>query len=221
MVFLGNFRQTEVPRFGFSMLLLMLMTVVVVFPFMPDVIRAGFMLKVSLTMLLVASVYILSHKRKFLIIASMLAFPTFITLWLPVLYNKPTFIFLDNITNLMFFSYVIYELLVLIFSAKRVDRNIIYGSMCVYMLLGLQGAFIYTLLEFWMPGSFHGEGLASIHDISTFIYFSFVTLSTLGYGDIVPATRAAQAIASMEALIGQFYLTVLVARLVGIHISQR
>lgn len=221
MIFQGALRYADVPRFGFSMLLLMLMTVVVVFPFMPNLIRAGFMLKVSLSMLLVASVYILSHNRKFLVIASVLAFPTFITLWLPVLYNHRAFVFLDNMTNLLFFSYVIYELIVLIFSAKRVNRNIIYGSMCVYLLLGLQGAFIYTLLEFWMPGSLSGEGLSSVYDIPTFIYFSFVTLSTLGYGDIVPVTRGAQALTSMEALIGQFYLTVLVARLVGIHISQR
>jgi voltage-gated potassium channel Kch len=69
------------------------------------------------------------------------------------------------------------------------------------------------------PGSFIEEALSGVHDLSTFVYFSFVTLSTLGYGDIVPATRGAQALASMEALIGQFYLTVLVARLVGIHIS--
>ncbi|MCK5893613.1 MAG: hypothetical protein KAG53_04205 [Endozoicomonadaceae bacterium] len=221
MIFLGALRYADVPRFGFAMLLLMLMTVVVVFPFMPNLIRAGFMLKVSLSMLLIASLYTLSQSRKFLVITGVLAFPTFITLWLPVLYDRRAFVFLDNMTNLLFFSYVIYEVVVLIFSAKRVNRNIIYGSMCVYLLLGLQGAFIYTLLELWVPGSLSGEGLSGVHDITTFIYFSFVTLSTLGYGDIVPATRGAQALTSMEALIGQFYLTVLVARLVGIHISQR
>ena len=221
MFLFEEFRQNEIPRFGFAMLLLMLMTVVVIFPFMPSVIRAAFMLKISLSLLLVASVYILSGKQKFLVIAGVLAFPTFITIWLPVLYDRSAFIFLDNMTNLLFFSYVIYELIVLIFLAKRVDRNIIYGSMCIYLLLGLQGAFIYTLLELLSPGSFIEEALSGVHDLSTFVYFSFVTLSTLGYGDIVPATRGAQALASMEALIGQFYLTVLVARLVGIHISQR
>jgi hypothetical protein len=75
-------------------------------------------------------------------------------------------------TNLLFFSYVIYELIVLIFLAKRVDRNIIYGSMCIYLLLGLQGAFIYTLLELLSPGSFIEEALSGVHDNSRLVILS-------------------------------------------------
>lgn len=109
-----------------------------------------------------------------------------------------------------------------IFSPRgSVDFNILMGAICVYMLMGVIWAIMYSFLEFLLPGSFSGqkdEVTARGHE---FVYYSFVTLTTLGYGDLLPLSPVARALAYMEALIGQIYVAVLIAGLVGIHVSNR
>jgi len=78
----------------------------------------------------------------------------------------------------------------------------------------------YNLIELVSPGSFKFAVLISETGAARFTYFSFVTITTLGYGDIVPATNLARAVSMLEAFFGQIYLVVLVARLVGMHIAQ-
>jgi voltage-gated potassium channel len=102
----------------------------------------------------------------------------------------------------------------------RVTGDKIYAAICVYLLAGYAWAFAYALLEQFYPGSF--SGTSGIEDNAARVmrmrYFSFVTLTTVGYGDIVPRSAAARTFATLEAVVGQIYLTVLVARLVGLHI---
>jgi len=74
---------------------------------------------------------------------------------------------------------------------------------------------LYVLVDTLIPGSFNSTLLAG----KDYLYFSFITLSTLGYGDIAPVNGPAQALAYTEALVGQLYLTILVARLVGLYIA--
>jgi hypothetical protein len=127
------------------------------------------------------------------------------------------------------FSFIFGFLLVAIaFTLKRValseeiNVNRIIGAVCVYLLLGVIWAVAYTVLHMFSPGSFKGfvptggEGWNS-----EWLYFSFVTMTTLGYGDISPVTATARALAYMQALFGQLYVAVLVAGLVGTHISAR
>jgi energy-converting hydrogenase Eha subunit E len=101
-----------------------------------------------------------------------------------------------------------------------VDLDRLMGSLCIYLLLGILWAVYYALLEMADPGAFHhvlpaGANLPSSH----FLYYSFVTLTTLGYGDVVPLSPLVRTGAYLEAVIGQIYLTVLVASLVGRHVS--
>ncbi len=106
----------------------------------------------------------------------------------------------------------------------------IFGAVCVYLLIGLSFAMICMLIEFALPGSFvtSGNGITDLNlrvagqsNFSTSIYYRFVTLTTLGYGDLMPVSPPARTLSYIEAVIGQIYLTVLIARLVGLHISQR
>jgi len=106
----------------------------------------------------------------------------------------------------------------------EVDQNRLMGAMCVYLLIGLAGAYVFTLIHVVSPTSF--EGIAGptteAHAKAIqFLYYSFVTLTTLGYGEITPASPVAQTLAYMEAVSGQFYLTILVAALVGMLLSRR
>lgn len=104
----------------------------------------------------------------------------------------------------------------------EINANRLVGAICVYLMLGVIWALAYSLVELAAPGSF--GGVAAGQDAgwdSEWLYFSFVTLTTLGYGDILPLSALARALAYMEAVTGQFYVAILVAGLVSAYISDR
>ncbi len=104
-----------------------------------------------------------------------------------------------------------------IFFTVRTDANKMIGAFCVYFMVGVIWAGLYIILERISPGSFVSPTHADIG--GQFIYYSFVTLTTLGYGDIIPVSDMARTLAYLEALVGQFYLAILVAGLVGAYIA--
>jgi hypothetical protein len=106
------------------------------------------------------------------------------------------------------------------FRAESVDAEHVFAALDAYLLAGVFFGVGYTLLDQTWPASF---GAASEGDLSTMrgIYFSFVTLATLGYGDIVPNSDIARGVVILEAVIGQFYLAVVVARLVSLYSRPR
>ncbi len=102
----------------------------------------------------------------------------------------------------------------------HVDSNKIVGAICIYMLLAVTWGLIYSCLELVFPGSIQGisggEWAASSDNA---LYFSYVTLTTLGYGDLVPVQPLARYFAYMQALTGQFYTAILVASLIGVRLA--
>ena len=103
----------------------------------------------------------------------------------------------------------------------EIDGNKILGAICLYLLLGLIWAVTYTLLQLQFPKSFQmlQEQSQWFPLFPDFIYFSFVTITTLGFGDISPTLPVARFLVYLEAIIGQFYLAILVASLVGSRMS--
>ncbi len=103
-----------------------------------------------------------------------------------------------------------------------ISPNRLVGAVCVYLLLGVIWAVAYTMLEMISPGSFGGfTPLPGRGWDSEWLYFSFVTMTTLGYGDILPLSATARALAYMQAVFGQLYVAILVAGLVSALISSR
>jgi voltage-gated potassium channel len=103
-----------------------------------------------------------------------------------------------------------------------ISANRLVGAVCVYLLLGVIWAMAYTIIEMVSPGSF--AGFSPMDDLgwdSEWLYLSFVTMTTLGYGDILPVSATARGFAYMQAVVGQFYIAVLVAGLVGAYVSNR
>ncbi len=103
----------------------------------------------------------------------------------------------------------------------EIDGNKILGAVCLYLLLGLIWAVLFTLLQLEFSGSFqtmqHNNQWFML--FPDFVYFSFVTMTTLGFGDISPTLPLARFLVYLEAIIGQFYLAILVASLVGSRMS--
>lgn len=112
-----------------------------------------------------------------------------------------------------------------VFTQTAVDGDAICGSISVYMLIGVIFSAGYSILLLLKPDSFTIAETLEISDPSLgphrlMLYFSFTTLTTVGYGDISPVSDLARSLANVEAILGQAYLTVLVARLVGKHLAK-
>jgi hypothetical protein len=124
------------------------------------------------------------------------------------------------------FVFLIYAVGENVFGKGSIDANRIIGAVSIYFLLGLLWAFLYTLVELVQPGAFlfpavNTESIRNTRLISEFIYFSNVTLTTLGYGDVVPLSRPAKMLAVLQAMLGQLYVAIVIARMVGLQVSQR
>lgn len=123
---------------------------------------------------------------------------------------------------------LLFLLVAIIFTFGQIARgtdmsfNRMVGAVCVYLLLGTLWAFAYSLLDVVAPGSFNGIGVGTDRGWdSGWLYFSFVTMTTLGYGDISPVSATARTLAYMQAVFGLFYIAILVAGLVSGYISHR
>lgn len=109
-----------------------------------------------------------------------------------------------------------------IFVLHQVNLNSLVGAFCVYLLIGQIWAILYALLQLNGWATFSGNIINEPNRIfPEMLYFSFVTLASLGYGDIAPASSLIRTLAYLEAIIGQFYLAVMVASLVGAFTSNR
>lgn len=134
--------------------------------------------------------------------------------WLEITQLLATALFLTHVTSALAHD---------IFSGRqRVTAGLLYGAASVYLLIGMAFATAHFLLETLAAGSYHcGSPLCdATPKIAAYVYYSFVTLATVGYGDIVPATHTAAVMAYTEAILGQMYTAILVARLVGMQITQ-
>ena len=102
-----------------------------------------------------------------------------------------------------------------------VDTNRIVGAICIYLLMGLIWALMYLFIAQAIPGAFNGvEQLAWYDNFADVAYYSYVTLTTLGYGDISPVAPIARFLVYMEAVVGVFYMAILVASLIGVGIGE-
>lgn len=110
-----------------------------------------------------------------------------------------------------------------VFSWRRADTNTLMGAVCVYLLLGLIFALFYALIAyFWPEGAFNGLSFQTNNaQFDNFLYYSFVTLTTAGYGDITPVNPLLRTLAYLEMIMGQFYMAILVAGLVGLFMVKR
>lgn len=119
-----------------------------------------------------------------------------------------------------FLSFTLYLCWKQVMFSGKVDRNKIIGSICIYILLALIWAFLYLIVEALSPGAFNGLAGGPWQDnMDSMVYYSFVTLTTLGYGDITPTQPLPRFLGYIEAISGIFYTTILVASLIGMRLA--
>jgi voltage-gated potassium channel len=174
---------------------------------------------ISLTMLLlIVGVYAVADTRLKLAAALVLAVIPIVTGWLSLVSPLNDVALVYNSSTLLFFVFVTIMVLISVLKSAIIQRDTIYGGICVYLLIGLTYGMGFFLIDTILPGSFYPYPIDSINRMMTLsdhFYYSFYTLTTLGYGDVVPLTAAARTIAMFCVVSGVLYLAVLIAWLVG------
>jgi ion channel len=193
-------------------------------PFIEEL-RAGALIQaILLTVVLLSAVFVVGGRGKTLALALLLVAPTLFARWAS--YSRPDLVSpqVFNGTGMLFLAFVVLQLLRFILRASRVDFEVLCAGITIYRMLGLFWSFAYSLVDRLFPDSFvFNAGPASSRSMQGFqsLSFSFVTLSTTGYGDIVPVSKVARMLAIVEAVFGMFYVTLLIARLVSLYSSNR
>ena len=209
-------------RYRHVYLLGSLILMVLVRPFLDERLLGG-ALDVFFVVTLIACVLTCAVNRRQAVIGIGLAIVVLIARWWPHFTGGAEWLSAYPGVALIFFVYVTVLMLREVFlGTRRVTTDTICGAVSVYLLMGLIWTFAYVMLENAEPGSFSFAGAElglNAKRLEDFMGFSFVTLTTLGYGNIVPVTQRADALATTEAIMGQMYLTVLVARLVAMHVT--
>ena len=192
----------------------------IVAPLAEEFVRLRMLMDIFWTAIFIAIIYAVSHKKHHILIALLLALPMLGSIWSSYFVKLSAVVVVGALCGAAFFIFAIIQILIFIYSQKEVTRDLIVGAAIVYLLMALAWSFIFGAVESLHPGSFSIPEIQGISTSRSFLYYSFVTITTLGYGDITPVTSLARSLCILEAVVGQLYLVVQVAWLVGVHVSQ-
>jgi voltage-gated potassium channel len=173
--------------------------------------------------ILLSGTHVVRERRKLHAVTIAIAVAAIIINLFISVYQNETLILLSQVCFLVLLALFAGSILAEVLRGGRITADKIYGAICVYLLVGYAWAFVYAILDQIQPGSFSipeetGGVAEHVARIMRMRYFSFVTLTTLGFGDIAPRSAVARNLVVLEAIMGQLYLAILVARLVGLHI---
>jgi hypothetical protein len=207
----------------FIFLFFSLMLYFIIPPFFVDTTNRMHIISGLFSLMLVLSVYAIEKNKSLLHVSIFLAALVIIVHWLGTIqgFSFRTTVF-DISINAVFFGLITISVIGTIIRCQEVTASTIFGAICGYLLMGLTWSFIHLLIH---AGNEHAYTIPALspnsHQIGTlnFIYFSFTTMSTVGYGDIVPVSHVARTFSWLEAITGQIYLTVWIARLIAMHIT--
>jgi len=181
---------------------------------------AQLVLYLALGAALVLGAWSLSKERRFFLTAAGITLVAVVCSVIAYLTGNALAIFLVLSLQMLFWLMNAWFVGSHVMSPGRVDLNRIAGGICIYMIAAVVWAWAYTLVYQLIPDAFNGIGSVPFEgQLSEMLYFSFVTLTTLGYGDVTPAHPITRWMAQFEAVFGQFYIAIMVASLVGMWIA--
>ena len=169
-----------------------------------------------------SAIYLVSNNRNLLIFAIALAVMIGIAGGITVASNFTAPLWIQLIWNASLFAQVLLVIIILvafIIGSQIVTREVLSAAIVIYFLLASIFSLMYVVIETLTPGAFISSSGAEI-TWQRLTYFSLVTISTLGYGDIVPVAPAAQSLSAMEASIGTLYIAILIGRFVSLYRSE-
>ena len=203
----------------FLILMGLMMALLVLGPILEQFVTIRKLIDVFLTVIVLSMLYTITGKKRVFYFGWILAIIMLLSLWLKYYISYDVFAMVSMMAGVFFTLLVTSQTMQFIMRSKTVTREVVYAAMLVYFLMAQLWAMVYTFLDRINPASFNlpqGQG-----DFLVFEYYSFVTLTTLGFGDITPLTKVAKAFSVLEAVVGQLYLVVVVAWFVGMHVSRK
>jgi voltage-gated potassium channel len=217
-------RRLKFRRFTTVQLLIALGLLLTCAPVVEEIKGGELIVPILFSLVLVAGILAVADRKRVLVIALVLAIPAIAGRWInhfrPDLIPPAVFL----VAGLVLVAFVVWHLLRFVLRAPSVNTEVLCASISAYLMLGLMWTMAYWLVDQLTPGgafSFNTPGGTRSMNGFTGFYFSFVTLSTVGYGDITPVSRIARWLAAMEAMTGLLYVAVLIARLVSLYSSPK
>jgi ion channel len=207
-------------RFSTVGLLISLVVLFICAPFVEEIKGGDLIVTGLFSLVLLAGVLAVADRKHILVMAIVLVIPAIAGRWINHFRPDVVSAALFLTAGLILIAFVVANLLRFVLRAPSVNVEVLCASIAAYLLLGLMWAMAYWLVDQLTPGgafSFNtNAGPQSMKGFTGF-YFSFITLSTVGYGDITPVSRTARWLAAMEAMTGLLYVAVLIARLVSLY----
>jgi hypothetical protein len=218
----GLMMRKRIRYFKFSLLLAALFLLLIVAPLVEGTRASGMLFTIALTAVFITGV-VANREQKWVFRGGLAVAAIAIPISWAALFNKSAPLDLSQYLIVVVFCGVTAGMiLIAIFRKYVATAEAVMGAICVYLLIGLTWAMIYSSIEYVQeePFRFPDRRRSAVVGVdhtsfSQLTYFSFVTLSTLGYGDITPRTPLAETACWMESIVGQLYIAILIARLVS------
>jgi len=212
----------------FTVLLLSIMLLLVSQPMFSGHAYAQNFATVAMSLVLLAALYAFRSARFYFAVALVLFVPSFGSRVALFFNSSPAVEAVGAVTSSMFLAVTVIALVSRLFMVKSVTLDTISAGICAYLLTGIAFAYAFAVVElqnsasfsttlFQKPSSHIAPLMASLHN---FIYYSFVCLTTTGFGDIAPVSEGARSLSVMESVFGQLYVAILIARLVSLQVAQ-
>ncbi|MEO5917280.1 MAG: ion channel [Luteolibacter sp.] len=215
-----NVRRHRVWKYSTVHLLCALVLLIAATPFIENSHNGKYVETALMTLVLISAGLAVGGQRKMLGLAMWLLFPTVLVNWFHHLFPKLVPPTAHLVCSVLFIGFIIVCILRFIMNARRVDSEVISAAISVYLMFGLLWTSAYLITGQLNPNAF------SIHTdprdpqtMTSFnaLYFSYTSLCTLDFGDIIPVSKAARTLAFMEAITGMLYVAILISRLVSMY----
>jgi voltage-gated potassium channel len=214
----GPERQKSLLRTNI-MLLIVLLVMIFLLPVIP--LEDHFLTKVALSLVVATGLFAAEFSRSlFRILFSIAILVIGVTVLSLFERNSDTLTYVSFLLVTAFFILITISLITHIAGAKNVESSTLICAVNSYLLIGLSLSLLFILMDMIAPNSF-GQIASDGNRASAFIYYGFVTLTTLGYGDILPVTPLARSLAAFTALFGQLYLVIIMAFLIGKYLNAK
>lgn len=203
-----------------TFLLLALLSMLIAYPFLDGTTDQRLLLGALSSAILVAAAFAAGRSRRALMISFAFAGPTLVLKWWFILGGIPLAADLSLLMFVIFCGFTIAHVLGYVLGPGAVTADKLHAALSAYILTAMLWGALYALVDRLLPGSFLVDGVPSdTHPLGPkdFLFFSFTTLTTTGYGRIVPIIHHAQSISILEQLAGTFFVAILIARLAGLY----
>lgn len=199
----------------FSYLFFTIVLLFLIRPFVEVATPLTYVTNIFLWFIIISCVWAVQEKRKRRGLVITMAIATILAGLMDVVLNNTVTQWAGSITIVLFLAYAVGSIMFYLFRQVSITTDMIMAAASEYVLIGILWTFLYYVLEAMLPGSFSLSG--SEADPSGFLYFSFVTLTTTGYGDVLPISVQARSLSILEMITGQLFIAITLARLVSLY----